>query len=1267
MNYHFVVTGIGICVGSVSSHEGFVEAIIAKKKPVGHKVEHTIESAIKEALKYKDEKSVMVISKEMIANEIMTEFKLSEQKTKEQFGQMMEEAVSVFRENLYENVLLLAQCAEGCLAVLLSKKAERCLAQVEIDTEKGNSQVNKFTKMVKAITDKKQTNTILDTASLKEVPLMNDMVEFIKSIIEVRFALKFDRNEKYELYLWDWSEKRKLTKNINGISVTIKQAELVNKAVFASKRYLIPVTFNTTKEAVEVLKNLQNEAMKQGLYKAMLTYVSDLKAGKRAEHIIVFLVEDYNTLKQQIEEVLSKSEKLLKEGFQWKSKTGSLYIRKSAEAPKVVFMNPPGGMFNSKNFHRLVSKLYDFVDENSDFNINENYRFLMSQNKIINRYLSEILITYAMIFLLETIGIKADYLSGASMGEIVFDFSNLELKGNENPAGKDVQRAMKPIETILRGVMEKRALQEKKYFGRKVNLTKYYLKCNVDKVKEAIKQFDDIFIIIEGSPKDVIICGEKASCDTLIHNLSCIAMQLKDATYVHTPVIADEFEKIRTEIIKRGLYLDIDEQPYKLFSTYLKKDMDSTSEMFGENFAGIITRPVNYTEALKTLYDKGARVFIDLSTTQLCGNWAKVTFEKYKDVEVIPIYEDRNTADYLVKLCTMLLAGNVSFDFEKMYSKLTFVEDEPVGETDISVIIDEIAEEETEIETKEQVIDKVVVQPVKEEKQVVVKVTQSVKEEKQVVVKVTQSVKEEEQVVAKVTQPIKEEEQVIAKVTQPVKEETQQRQQKVKEVVSTITQQNPDIKEQLQEYIKKQMSVNVKAYELYLEAENNLFGQALASFARNGAFIAENDSNTKQDNQSLVNTKKTSVIIKKEKSVEEAKKEYIWDREQVIEMTENSMAAVLGEQYKEVDKYPIRARMPLPPFLFVSRIVAIDAEFGKLGPGRIVADYDFDETCVFRRGDTIISQLVASEASHIGIFLMGYMGVDAMFNGALSFRALGTTLTCYSERPFRIGDTMRTVFTIHRVIQNGPTTLLFYTFDTYNGDELIFSSDASGGFFTKADLASNKGVVEKKDVSKKIEPKELLHFTNFTQTSYTQEQMSAFYAGNHELCFGNKLNLKERDKYYIPYDIKMIDRITDIDYNGGKYGRGLICGEKDITPDMWPFKVHFKNDPVFPAIIMIDGIEQISAFLFQHTGMLQQFDNVYATMMLNSDRPIKSQFRGQVRKGNSLLRYEVHVKEVIEKEDAIYVITEANIFNDGIKVIQVDDFGLKISGEPKKV
>ena len=444
-----------------------------------------------------------------------------------------------------------------------------------------------------------------------------------------------------------------------------------------------------------------------------------------------------------------------------------------------------------------------------------------------------------------------------------------------------------------------------------------------------------------------------------------------------------------------------------------------------------------------------------------------------------------------------------------------------------------------------------------------------------------------------------------------------------------------DIKDQLNQYLAKQMEINRRAYETYLDAENKLFAQILSA---------------------------RPVNKKAEAPAPVPKKNYLWDREQVIEMTDRSMSAVLGDKYKEVDKYPIRARMPLPPFLFVSRIVSIDAEFGKLRPSSIVAEYDLDEDCVFRMGDNFISPLIGSEASHIGIFLVAYMGLDAMSKGTLSYRAIDSTQVSYSERPFKVGDTMRTDLKITHFVQNGSTTLLFFTFKTYNGDELISVTEAAGGFFTKEELASNKGIIAPKKLLTKAEPKEFIHFGDTAKTSYEKEQVLAFYNGDYGACFGeNGPKIYLREKYYIPHDMKMVDRVTNIDYNGGMYGRGIICGEKQLTPDMWPFKAHFKNDPVFPAIIMTDGITQLGVFLFAHAGLLSQFRNASITMIKGNC--VKSKFRGQARHGYSKLSYEVHVKEVVRDKDSICVYFDAGIFNDGLQIIQVESYALKLFGD----
>ena len=444
-----------------------------------------------------------------------------------------------------------------------------------------------------------------------------------------------------------------------------------------------------------------------------------------------------------------------------------------------------------------------------------------------------------------------------------------------------------------------------------------------------------------------------------------------------------------------------------------------------------------------------------------------------------------------------------------------------------------------------------------------------------------------------------------------------------------------DIREELNAYIANQMALNRKAYEMYLDAENKLFGQIMAAARSDGASVANTAS----------------------------QKPCIWNREQVIEMTENSMASILGKQYEEVDKYPIRARMPLPPFLFVSRITSIDAEFGKLRPSSIVAEYDLDESCVFRRGDACISPLIGSEASHIAIFLIAYMGLDAMSKGTLAYRAIDSYQVSYSERPFRVGDTMKTVLKINKFVQNGSTILMFFSFESYNGDELISITEATGGFFTKEELMSNKGIITPKIPLKKVEPKEFPNYSGITATSYDKEKVAAFYAGDYKTCFG-KVDPRAcmKETYYIPYDMKMVDRVTEIDYNGGMYGRGIICAEKQITPDMWPFEAHFKNDPVFPAIIMTDGVAQLSVFLFAHAGLLSIFENTNVTMV--KDSRVKSRFRGQVRKGYSTLRYEVHVKEVVASDDGIVVYFDAGIFNDGIQIIQVESFSMKIRSDP---
>jgi len=56
----------------------------------------------------------------------------------------------------------------------------------------------------------------------------------------------------------------------------------------------------------------------------------------------------------------------------------------------------------------------------------------------------------------------------------------------------------------------------------------------------------------------------------------------------------------------------------------------------------------------------------------------------------------------------------------------------------------------------------------------------------------------------------------------------------------------------------------------------------------------------------------------------------------------------------------------------------------------------------------------------------------------------------------------------------------------------------------------------------------------------------------------------------------MVDRITLISEEGGKYGKGELVAELDITPDLWFFACHFEGAPVMPGCLGLGAMWLLS-------------------------------------------------------------------------------------------
>ena len=64
----------------------------------------------------------------------------------------------------------------------------------------------------------------------------------------------------------------------------------------------------------------------------------------------------------------------------------------------------------------------------------------------------------------------------------------------------------------------------------------------------------------------------------------------------------------------------------------------------------------------------------------------------------------------------------------------------------------------------------------------------------------------------------------------------------------------------------------------------------------------------------------------------------------------------------------------------------------------------------------------------------------------------------------------------------------------------------------------------------------------------------------------------------------MFDRITNINADGGQFGKGEVVAELDIHPDLWFFACHFQGDPVMPGCLGLDAMWQLVGFYLGWIG-----------------------------------------------------------------------------------
>jgi 3-hydroxymyristoyl/3-hydroxydecanoyl-(acyl carrier protein) dehydratase/1-acyl-sn-glycerol-3-phosphate acyltransferase len=351
-----------------------------------------------------------------------------------------------------------------------------------------------------------------------------------------------------------------------------------------------------------------------------------------------------------------------------------------------------------------------------------------------------------------------------------------------------------------------------------------------------------------------------------------------------------------------------------------------------------------------------------------------------------------------------------------------------------------------------------------------------------------------------------------------------------------------------------------------------------------------------------------------------------------------------GPMYAPFDGTRRVARLPGPPYHFISRIVAVDGPIGVPQPGATVeVEYDVppDAWYFAENGAPTMPFCVLLEAALQPCgWLASYIGSALTTEDDLLFRNLDGTGTVFHEITPESG-TLRTLVKVVEVSMSAGMIIETFEVECYVGEAHVYTLRTVFGFFPKSAFDNQVGLPVTPDARARLE-------REATQTTDLATQPARYFGGAPRLA---------------PGMLSMVDRLTAFELEGGLKGLGYARGVKDVDPAVWSFKAHFFQDPVQPGSLGLEALLQLLQAWMIDAGDADGIPNArFEPIAL--DRPHTWKYRGQVVPKNHRVTVEVDITERGTDARGRYAIAEGSLWVDGKRIYGAKNLGMRVIAGP---
>jgi 3-oxoacyl-(acyl-carrier-protein) synthase/3-hydroxymyristoyl/3-hydroxydecanoyl-(acyl carrier protein) dehydratase len=373
----------------------------------------------------------------------------------------------------------------------------------------------------------------------------------------------------------------------------------------------------------------------------------------------------------------------------------------------------------------------------------------------------------------------------------------------------------------------------------------------------------------------------------------------------------------------------------------------------------------------------------------------------------------------------------------------------------------------------------------------------------------------------------------------------------------------------------------------------------------------------------------------------------LFDHDRILAFAVGKPSEAFGEPYRVFDRERVIARLPGPPYQFLDRITAIQAEPWKMVAGGVIeAEYDVPVDAWYfeanRQPYMPYAVLLEIALQPCG-WLAAYLGSALTSPVDLAFRNLGGEAIQHRLVDRSIG-TLTTSVRITQVSHSGGMIIQHFEFDMRAKSGPVFEGKTYFGFFSRESLANQVGIRDAKvgDVASSTDAGEV-RFPFPQETPFPDRRLRMI---DEIVAFRSA---KRHGRPHAPREgIHHAER--DV------HTAATMCyirGVKTIDPNEWFFKAHFYQDPVWPGSLGVEAFVQLlKAFALRHWG---ESDRVRFETPVPGHKH-RWTYRGQVTPADKQVTVEASIKAIDEDQRILYA--DGYLSVDGRVIYRMEDFTL---------